>query len=77
MRFTGQSYSKTVPIPLWLLQVADQLPRSYQTLVGLLAAGRWMSAPQPVQIIHTAWKQAKLELQQQGANVDISRKLHA
>ena len=56
--------------------MADQLPRPHKDPVSLLAAGKWMSAPELVHIIHTAWKQAELDLQQQGATVDISRKLH-
>ena len=56
--------------------MADLLPRSHQDPVSLLAAGKWMSAPELVHIMHTAWTQAELDLQQQGVTVDTSRKLH-
>ena len=45
----------------------------------MLTAGTWVSAPELVHIMlmHTAWKQAELDLQPQGVTVDFSRKSHA
>jgi len=61
---------------LWLLQVADQLPWCYKDHASLLAAGKWMSAPELVHIIDSAWKHAELDLQQKGGTAQTSRKLH-
>ena len=63
-------------VPLWLLQLADQIPRRHKDPASLLAAGKWMSAPELVHIIDTAWKHAELDLQQQGVTVQTSRQLH-
>ena len=63
-------------VPLWLLQVADQLSHSYKDPASLLAAGKWMSAPELVHIIDSAWKHAELDLQQKGGTAQTSRKLH-
>ena len=63
-------------VPLWLLQVADQLPRHRKDPASLLAAGKWISAPELVHIIDTAWKHAELDLQQEGVTVQTSRQLH-
>ncbi len=46
-------------ISLWLLQVADQLPLCHKDPASLLAAGKWISAPELVHIIDTAWKRAE------------------
>ena len=35
-------------VPLRLLQVADQLPRRHKDPASLLAAGKWISAPELV-----------------------------
>ncbi len=63
-------------VPLWLLQVADQLPWHRKDPASLLAAGKWISAPELVHIIDTAWKHAELDLQQEGVTVQTSRQLH-
>ncbi len=63
-------------IPLWLLQVSDQLPRRHTDPASLLAAGKWISAPELVHIIDTAWRDAELELQQEGVTVQTSRQMH-
>ena len=63
-------------VTLWLLQVADQLPRHHKDSASLLAAGKWISAPELVHIIDTAWKHAELDLQQEGVTVQTSRQLH-
>ena len=63
-------------VSLWLLQVADQLPRRHKDPASLLAAGKWISAPELVHIIDTAWKHAELGLQQEGVTVQTSRQLH-
>ncbi|DBA67799.1 TPA: hypothetical protein ACH3X2_001201 [Trebouxia sp. C0005] len=63
-------------IPVWLLQVADQIPQRHKDPASLLAAGKWMSAPELVHIVDTAWKHAELDLQQQGVTVQNSRQLH-
>ncbi|DBA90161.1 TPA: hypothetical protein ACH3X1_003468 [Trebouxia sp. C0004] len=63
-------------VPLWLLQVAHQLPRCHKDPVSLLAAGKWMSAPELVHVIDTAWRRAELDLQQAGDTVQTSRQLH-
>ena len=62
-------------VPLWLLQVADQLSHSYKDPASLLAAGQWMSAPELVHIIDTTWKHAELDLQK-GVTMQASRQLH-
>ncbi len=62
--------------PLWLLQVADQLPRRRKDPASLLAAGKWISAPELVHIIDIAWKHAELDLQQEGVTAQTSRQLH-
>jgi len=56
-------------VPLWLLQVSDQLPRRRKDPASLLAAGKWISAPELVHIIDTAWKHAELDLQQECVTV--------
>ena len=61
---------------LWLMQAADELPRAHKDPVNLLAAGKWISAPQLVQLIHSAQQRAELDLQQQGVTADTSRQLH-
>jgi len=60
-------------VPLWLLQVAYQLSRHRKDPASLLAVGKWISAPELVHIIHTAWKHAELDLQQEGVTVQTSR----
>ncbi len=59
-------------VPLWLLQVADQLPRRHKDPASLFAAGKWISAPELVHIIDRAWKHAELDLQQEGVTVQTS-----
>jgi len=59
-----------------MLQVSAELPRARRDPASLLAAGKWMSAPQLVQLIHSAQQQAELNLQQQGVTVETSRQLH-
>lgn len=63
-------------VSLWLLQLADQLPRRRKDPASLLAGGKWISAPELVHIIDTAWKHAELPLQQEGVTVQTSRQLH-
>ncbi|DBB15921.1 TPA: hypothetical protein ACH3X3_003296 [Trebouxia sp. C0006] len=46
------------------------------TPASLLAAGKWMSAPELVHVSDTAWKHAELDLQQEGVTVQTSRQLH-
>ena len=41
-----------------------------------LPAGKWMSAPELVHTIDTAWKRAELDLQQEGVTAQTSRQLH-
>ncbi len=50
-------------VPLWLLQVADQLPQRHKDPASLLAAGKGISAPE-------------LDLQQEGVTVQTSRQVH-
>ncbi|DBA87060.1 TPA: hypothetical protein ACH3X2_000303 [Trebouxia sp. C0005] len=57
-------------------QLVDQIPWRHKDPASLLAAGKWMSAPELVHIIDTAWKHAELDLQQQGVTVQTSRQLH-
>ncbi|DBA92339.1 TPA: hypothetical protein ACH3X1_003068 [Trebouxia sp. C0004] len=64
-------YAQPSPNP-----VAHQLPRCHKDPASLLAAGKWMSAPELVHIIDTAWKHAELDLQQEGVTVQTSRQLH-
>ena len=40
-------------VPLWMLQVPDQLPWCYKDPASLPAAGKRMSAPELVHIIDT------------------------
>jgi len=54
-------------VPLWLLQVPDQLPWCHKNPASLLAAGKRMSAPELVHTIDTAWKHAEPDLQQEGS----------
>ena len=65
-------------VSLWLLQVVDQLPWCHKDPASLLAAGKWVSAPelQLVHIIDTAWEHAELDLQWEGVTVQTSRQLH-
>ncbi len=56
--------------------MTDQLPRAHKSPVSLLAAGKWIAAPQLVQLIHRAQQQAEVNLQQQGVTVETSRDLH-
>ncbi len=63
-------------VSLWLLQVADQLPRRRKDPASLLAAGKWIFAPELVHIMNTAWKHAELDLQQEGVTVHTNRQLH-
>ena len=60
-------------VPLWLLQVSEQLPRRRKDPASLLAAGKWISAPELVHIIDTAYKHAELDLQHEGVTVQTSR----
>ncbi len=62
-------------VPLWLLQVSDQLLRHHKDLASLLAAGKWISAPELVHIIDTAWKHAELDLQHEGVTIQTNRQL--
>ena len=65
-------------------RLADQLPKSHKDLTSfsLLTAGKWMSSPELAgawhahACMHTAWRQAELDLQQQGVIVNIGRELH-
>ncbi|DBA82849.1 TPA: hypothetical protein ACH3X1_007071 [Trebouxia sp. C0004] len=59
-------------------RVAHQRPRCHKDPASLLAAGKWMSAPELVHVIDTAWTltHAELDLQQEGATVQTSRQLH-
>ncbi|DBA81082.1 TPA: hypothetical protein ACH3X2_000805 [Trebouxia sp. C0005] len=50
--------------------------RRHKDPASLLAAGKWMSAPELVHIIDTAWRHAELDLQQLGVTVQTSRQLH-
>ncbi|KAL3152850.1 hypothetical protein ABBQ38_012165 [Trebouxia sp. C0009 RCD-2024] len=58
------------------LQVADQLPRPSKDPKGLADAGKWMSAPRLVHLIHGAELQSQDQMQQQGVTVETSRDMH-